>query len=281
MGNIAVSRVLRPFLWVLWLALASLLVPAFLAVFTPLLLLVWIIGLIASIASPAFREQIGFAPLGYLSWLLLWPALIITLSVPALAVGLAALLHFYGSTPADLTEVPAMLHRLLPEDWQLALPQPSLQNWAAFCVVAGIIGFSIHCVYVFVEVPWRLKQIRLVRALPRSKARSAAIGVSELEGTARAEGGDSMISPQREGRAAAFYLEDDSGRIRVEAAGGRPARPLGDQPVPAAQRGRRRYTGRGPRLRDRLRPTASARLKRARCAPAAPAPWTWLPAAPC
>jgi hypothetical protein len=109
-----------------------------------------------------------------------------------------------------------MLHRLLPEDWQRALPQPSLQGWAAFCVVAGIIGFSSHCVYVFLDVPWRLKQIRQVRALPRSKARSAAIGLSEFEGTARAEGGGIVISPEREGRAAAFYLEDESGRIRVE-----------------------------------------------------------------
>ena len=216
MPGVALSRVLRPFLWLLSLALASLILPFFLAAFTPFLLLVWLIGLIAAYRSPAFREKIGFAPLGYLSWLLLWPALIITLAVPALALGLAAVLHFHGSTPAQMAQVPAMLHHLLPEDWQEALPQPSLHAYAAFCVLAGIIGFSIHCVYVIVEVPWRLKQIRHVRALPRSKARSAAIGLSEFEGTARAEGGNSVISPQREGFAAAFYLEDESGRIRVE-----------------------------------------------------------------
>ena len=187
-----------------------------LAFITPFLLLVWVVGLIAAIASPEFRKQIGFAPFSYLSWLLVWPALVISLIVPTLALGLAALLHFHGATPADLAQVPAMLHRLLPEDWQPALPQPSLRGWAAFCVVAGIIGFSSHCVYVVLDVPWRLKQIRQVRTLPRSMARSAAIGLSEFEGTARAEGGDSLISPEREGSATAFYLEDETGRIRVE-----------------------------------------------------------------
>lgn len=216
MGGIALSRLLRPFLWLVSLALASLVLPVLLAMITPFLLLAWLVGIIAAIASPEFRKQIDFAPLSYVSWLLIWPALVISLIVPALALALAAFLHFQGGTPADLAQVPAMLHQLLPEDWQHALPQPSLQGWAAFCVVAGIIGFSTHCVYVLLEVPWRLKQIRQVRALPRSKARSAAIGLSEFEGTARAEGGDSVISPQREGRASAFYLEDETGRIRVE-----------------------------------------------------------------
>jgi len=216
MDGIAVSRLLRPFFWLFSLALASLVLPMLLALITPFLLLVWVLALIAAIASPAFREQIGFAPLSYLSWLLVWPALVISLIVPALALALAALLHFHGGTPADMAQVPAMIHRLLPDDWQHVLPQPSLRGWAAFCVVAGIIGFSSNCVYAVLDVPWRLKQIRQVRTLPRSMARSAAIGLSEFEGTARAEGGNSLISPELEGSATAFYLEDETGSIRVE-----------------------------------------------------------------
>lgn len=216
MEGIALSRLLRPFLWLFSLALASLVLPLLIAVITPFLLLGWLVGLIAAIASPEFRKQTAFAPASYLSWLVVWPALTISASVPALALAVAALLHFHGSTPTDLAQVPAMLHQLLPEDWQPVLPQPSLHGLAAFCVVAGLIGFSSNCVYIVLDVPWRLKQIRQVRALPRSKARSAAIGLSEFEGTARAEGDNTVISPEREGSAAAFYLEDESGRIRLE-----------------------------------------------------------------
>src|SRR5688572_27759722 len=172
MSGIALSRLLRPFFWLFSLALASLVLPVLLAFITPFLLVVWLCGLIAAIASPEFRKQMGFAPFSYLSWLLVWPALVISLIVPALALGLAALLHFHGDTPAHLAQVPAMLHRLLPEDWQPVLPQLSLSSWAAFCVVAGIIGFSSHCVYMALDVPWRLKQIRQIRTLPRSMARS-------------------------------------------------------------------------------------------------------------
>ena len=216
MGGIAISRLMRPFLWLVSLGIASLMLPVLLVFITPVLLVVWIAGLTLAIASPKFREHIGFTAPSYAAWLLLWPALVISLMVPALALGLAAVLHFHGSTPAHLAQLPAMIHGLLPEDWQPMLPQPSLSGWAAFCVVAGVIGFSSHCVYVMLDVPWRLKQIRHVRTLPRSRARSGAIGLSEFEGTARAEGADSSISPPLEGSATAFYLEDETGRIRVE-----------------------------------------------------------------
>ena len=52
MGGIALSRLLRPFLWVVWLALLSLVLPALLAAITPIMLLVWLVGLIGAIASP-------------------------------------------------------------------------------------------------------------------------------------------------------------------------------------------------------------------------------------
>jgi hypothetical protein len=64
-----------------------------------------------------------------------------------------------------------------------------------------------------------LKQIRMLRALPRSKARSAAIGLAEFEGTVRATSADGFMSKSLSETAQPFYLEDETGRILVDPKG--------------------------------------------------------------
>jgi hypothetical protein len=219
--DIALSRLLRPLLWLLWLLLSSLVLPIVLGLITPVLLLVWTVGLVLMIASRAFREQMGVTVFGYLLWPLVWPVLLVSIMVPALALVLAASLHYYGQVPPELLQIPNLVYRELPADLRHVLPQPdlSLRDWANVCVFAGIIGFSSNCVYLFLDVPWRLKQIRQVQTLPRSKARSVAVGLAEFEGVVRAAGANAVVSRANPPEAQPFYLEDETGRILVDPRG--------------------------------------------------------------
>jgi len=218
MASLSLSRLLRPFLWLLWLVLISLVLPVLLGFMTPILMLVWVIGFIPMFTSTSFQERMGVTGLGWLLWGVWWPVLLVTATVPALALLFAVLLHFFGQIPPELSQIPAILHEHLPREirqW-LPAPHPSPQDFARFFVVTGILGAATNLVYVFMEIPWRLKQIGQIRALPRAKARSAAIGLAEFEGIARAIGADRDISKFGAVEAQPFYLEDETGRIRVD-----------------------------------------------------------------
>lgn len=82
--------------------------------------------------------------------------------------------------------------------------------------IAGIAAVSIALVYVR-ELRWLFLQRQQIRNLATSKARSVALGIAELSGTARKVAADEESSiimtsytPQP------FYLEDDTGRILVD-----------------------------------------------------------------
>jgi len=214
----APNRLLRPLLWLLWLALLSLFLPALLIAITPFMLLFWLLALIPIFVSEKFRLEMGITRGGYLLFGLAWPVLIITMIVPALALVAGAALYFYGEIPQDLLQLPALLHRKLSPDLRQLVPAPNLtlQDWAGICIFAGAVGFGSHCVYALVEIPWRLKQIRQVRALPRSRARSATMGLAEFEGVARllpARGESKKEEMQP------FLLEDETGHILVDPRG--------------------------------------------------------------
>lgn len=220
MGRVSFSRLLRPLLWLLWLAvlpLASVLMIAM----TPLFLLVWIFALPLSAWSPSFRNRNGMTALGMALCLPLWPVILISTLVPALALSHGALLYLDAQAPLQLQNFVDGLNRELPawlRQWT-GRPDPGRELWAGLCVAAGATGFGANIVYLLVEVPWRLKQLRLLRALPRSKARSAAVGLAEFEGTARMvtyaprerESGEMELQP--------FRLEDETGRILVDPRG--------------------------------------------------------------
>jgi hypothetical protein len=219
MGAISFRRVLRPLLWLLWLVLLSTVLPVLLVFITPFLALVWLVGLVPACTSESFRREMGVTRTGYLLWALLWPVLLVTMMVPAMALAAGLALHLYGEIPAEWLQLPAVLHGNLSSDLRRLLPVPnlSLHDWAWICIVAGALGVASHLVYCLMDIPWRLKQIRQVAALPRSKARSAALGLVELEGVARllpARG-----EPPKAGEMQPFLLEDETGHILVDPRG--------------------------------------------------------------
>ncbi len=215
MKFISLSRLLR---LLLWLALLTVALPVFMIITAPMFLLAWALALVAVIASRGFREQMGTTRLGVVMWLPLWTVLLVSTTVPALALAHAAALWLDGQTPSLLPPYLNALLRQLPQGARdfVAELNVSRQNWGLFCVFAGAIGVSSNCVYSFIDIPWRLKQIRQVRALPRSKARSAAIGLAEFEGVARATEPDGHVSKSGQEKARPFHLEDETGRILVD-----------------------------------------------------------------
>lgn len=68
---------------------------------------------------------------------------------------------------------------------------------------------------------WRLYPIRQLGILPSSRTRSAAVGLVELQGKARSLNDEEFIpfEPMAETR---FYLEDETGRILIDATGAVP-----------------------------------------------------------
>ncbi len=218
MARLSSTRLLRPLLWLLWLVLLSVALPLFMIVTAPIFLLIWVIGLAVSVFSPSFVEEMGSTPLGMALWLPAWLFVLVGSAIPAVALAHAAVLWLDGQTPSLLPAYLDILVRQLPQEARelLAGLDLSRQDWGWFCVLAGISGVSSNLVYAFIDIPWRVKQIRQVRALPRSKARSAAIGLAEFEGIARTADADPAVSKMDTGKARPFYLEDETGRIRVD-----------------------------------------------------------------
>jgi hypothetical protein len=99
-----------------------------------------------------------------------------------------------------------------------------------FNQLAGACGLYYGLVGFLRESLWRFAQLRLLRRIPTSAAASAAVGLVELQGTARALGDGPIISADwgvlsrgqfvwSHADVRAFDLEDASGRIRVDPGG--------------------------------------------------------------
>ena len=221
MESLSLTRLLRPFLWLLWLVLLAVVMPLFLIVTAPIFLLIWVMGLVGALVSRSFQEEMGVTVLGMAAWLPFWILVVVSAAVPALAIAHAAALWFDAQVPSQLPAVLDALAKRLPTDarqlWSTV--DPSRQHWAWFCVIAGVTGVSANFVYAFIDIPWRLKQIRQVKTLPRSKTRSAAIGLAEFEGTVRPMSEDGYVSQLVSRPAQPFHLEDETGRILVDPRG--------------------------------------------------------------
>ena len=218
MGEVSLRRLARPLLWLPLLVLLSVVAPLLMLALLPIVALIWAAALPLSAWSPSFRKETGLTPLGALVSLPLWIAVLASSAVPALAAAHGAALFLDAQSPSQLPAVLDALARQLPASLRRLGNWLELGrgHWAWLCVAAGATGFAANCVYAALDVPWRLKQMRLVRALPRSRARSAAVGLAEFEGTARRvsyapRDGQPEMQP--------FDLEDDTGRIRVDPRG--------------------------------------------------------------
>ena len=96
--------------------------------------------------------------------------------------------------------------------------------------IIGILGICVVAFWLFLDAIWRLRQVRQIENLPTSKVRSAALGLVELKGVVRPLGrlpseGEAVIrihwdmfdylKPQQ--WIEPFYLEDETGRVLVDA----------------------------------------------------------------
>ena len=203
------------------LLLLAVLVPLLMIVTAPIFLLIWVIGFAMAIGSGSFRKEMNVTRLGMALWLPFWVVVLIGSAVPSVALAHAAVLWLDGHTPSLLPTYLDMILSQLPQVARefVADLNVSRRDWGWFCVFAGVTGVSSNFVYAFIDIPWRLKQIRLVRALPRSKARSAAIGLAEFEGTIRAASPDGYVSKSPSDAVQPFHLEDETGRILVDPRG--------------------------------------------------------------
>lgn len=214
----ASKRLLRPLLWLAIIALVSVLMPLLMLALLPFVALFWLAAVPISIWSTSFRKEVGLTPLGAFISLPVWILLIVSSAVPALAAAHAGLLYLDAQMPSQLPGFLDSLARQLPGSLRRLGNWLELErgDWAWFCVAAGATGFAANCVYAVLDVPWRLKQMRLIRALPRSRVRSAAAGLAEFEGIARRvsyapRDGQPEMQP--------FWLEDETGQILVDPRG--------------------------------------------------------------
>jgi HEAT repeat protein len=173
--------------------------------------------LVVSLFVPALPEYraLRHAPLGY-ALTVLWSQISLTgYAAPFLALAYALQDYYRFQEPT-----PPLIGDYGP--WLMAWVRP----------VAAVAGIAMSIGFTVLALKWRLEQLRQIANLPRSKARSAAIGLAEFEGVARhaaADGGagnaqpgirilpgDDPLKPLPR-----FFLEDETGRIPVEPAGAR------------------------------------------------------------
>lgn len=111
--------------------------------------------------------------------------------------------------PPPFAPVAAWVHRTRVIDWWLGA------SGLGVCVLGGVVTWVRN-----------LRVARQIENLPTSKARSAAVGLAEFRGVARTrrEGPDALGAIAVEGTTGRdvlqpFYLEDETGRIRVDPRG--------------------------------------------------------------
>lgn len=227
MGGVSIFRLLRPLVLVPLIPLIVIL----LVLMTPVMLPIWALGL-ALFVFPSFRKTMTVSFLGFLLFGLWWLVLLVVVAVPLFAVALAGALYLHAHAPQALQGIGHAVERevrmQLPAGWLpaaggLDVPEIAL----AFCVIAGMLGTALMLAHAVIEIPWRLKQMRQVDALPRSKARSAVIGLAEFEGAVRLlpERADALKGAAIEVQP--FLLEDETGLIPVDPRGAA-IRPPGD-----------------------------------------------------
>jgi hypothetical protein len=118
-----------------------------------------------------------------------------------------------------------LLSGMLPDAAFANAPVPSM-----ILILWGLCGCYYGAMGLAREWRWGLPQLQNIRNLPTAKATSAALGLVELRGTARATGGDPILYFKREvlvdekfdvfaESLYPFDLEDASGRVRVDPSG--------------------------------------------------------------
>ncbi len=154
------------------------------------------------------RNQESSEEGGLLShWLLLlWiPPYFAGLAAPCLALTL--LVHEYWNA--------------FPHGWPLSRLGPEIVAWLG--IFAGYCGVGVGLYAALLVGFWKLQQARQLANLPTSKARSAAVGLSEFRGVARPceDDPDDPILQFRSSklRSVPFYLKDGTGRILVDPRG--------------------------------------------------------------
>lgn len=185
---------LLPFGYLALVAIAAFL-SALCVVIAPLILIV-------SFVYPKLHRELGFTRLGFFLYGL-WPAVnLLPLTFP-----LFLFYHFAWSVqPFPLLAPLSVLAGVTPN--QIAMMHVAM---------AGL-SIALLLLYLARLVPEKLAQLRELQLLVPSKARSAAIGLVELEGVLR------IVPPHDGNEKSRWYLEDDSGRIPLDPA--REANPL-------------------------------------------------------
>lgn len=136
--------------------------------------------------------------------------------LPAVPLDLFALATSSGVNPPPFAHLMGKVHELRMIDWWLG-------GW----------GLAMAVVGAYVSWFRNLRVARQIDNLPTSKVRAAALGLAEFRGVARThrEGADanapillsfephSTKTGQKREVLQPFYLEDDTGRIRVESSG--------------------------------------------------------------
>jgi len=89
---------------------------------------------------------------------------------------------------------------------------------AAAMVIMGGLGAAVGIRALWLTGAWRIRQLWQLRNLPRSTAGAAAMGPVELHGRARPLALDGRPIEAELWRLPPFWLEDESGRIRIEPA---------------------------------------------------------------
>ncbi|KGM43581.1 hypothetical protein JY97_06450 [Alkalispirochaeta odontotermitis] len=118
-----------------------------------------------------------------------------------------------------------LLHEILPYmPYNIGITGIENPRIMAFLDVGvGLTGIGLGLLATYIDSTWRARQAAQLDLLPTSKARSAAIGLVELQGRAR------PVSPSATGpvlhynsrlagstRLEPFYLEDDTGHILID-----------------------------------------------------------------
>ncbi|CAB1056945.1 hypothetical protein D1BOALGB6SA_1684 [Olavius sp. associated proteobacterium Delta 1] len=143
----------------------------------------------------------------------------------ALLISLCWVPVFTAGLLAPSRALVQLLHEILPYmPYNIGITGIENPRLMAYLDVAvGLAGIVLGILATYIDSTWRARQAAQVELLPTSRARSAAIGLVELQGRAR------PVSPSAKApvlqynsrsadstRKQPFYLEDDTGRILID-----------------------------------------------------------------